>query len=519
MGGGYNTSTTYKEVVMKRSFRIGVVLGKPWAWVSGAKEDKQTNPKSINNALKNKGLEGYTLDLLDEVSKAMHFDYEIVIATGNDYGARDPVTSQWSGLMGDLISGNIDISLASLIMTTEREEYVDFVTPYFDQSGISILLREKYVERNMFKFFLVLQDEVWLGILGCVLVVILILWILDRFSPYSYVNNREAYPEGAREFTFGECIWFCLTSLTPQGGGECPKALSARVLVAAYWLFIVLMLATFTSNLAALLTVERMQTTVQSLEDLARQSQVNYTVLEGSPTMEYFKNMAGAEEELYRKWKELTLNSSAESNKFRVWDYPIREQYTHIWDVIKSGNPVKSPEEGYNRVKESQKGLFAFISDASEIKYQYYTNCEFLEIGEPFAEQPLAIAVQEGSSLSKELSQVVLGLQKDRFFEKVHSKFWNIGQRQACPVMNDNQGITLESLGGIFLTTLVGLALSVLMLIYEIYQEKKEEQIAKIQPMLFKNRQDEKMYGDLDKPTYTLSGDMTRSSRKLADVD
>jgi len=30
---------------------------------------------------------------------------------------------------------------------------------------------------------------------------------------------------------------------------------------------------------------------------------VNYTVLEGSPTMEYFKNMAGAEEELYRKWK------------------------------------------------------------------------------------------------------------------------------------------------------------------------------------------------------------------------
>ena len=26
----------------------------------------------------------------------------------------------------------------------------------------------------------------------------------------------------------------------PQGGGEAPKALSARVLVAAYWLFVVL---------------------------------------------------------------------------------------------------------------------------------------------------------------------------------------------------------------------------------------------------------------------------------------
>ena len=68
---------------------------------------------------------------------------------------------------------------------------------------------------------------------------------------------RAAYPEPCREFTLKESFWFALTSLTPQGGGEAPKALSGRVLVAAYWLFVVLMLATFTANLAAFLTVER----------------------------------------------------------------------------------------------------------------------------------------------------------------------------------------------------------------------------------------------------------------------
>ena len=129
----------------------------------------------------------------------------------------------------------------------------------------------------MFKFMTVLRPEVWYGILGAVVgkhlckenlikillwfffftVVSILIWGLDRFSPYSYYNNKEAYPEGARDFTIGESIWFSLTSLTPQGGGECPKALSGRVLVAAYWLFIVLMLATFTANLAAFLTVER----------------------------------------------------------------------------------------------------------------------------------------------------------------------------------------------------------------------------------------------------------------------
>jgi hypothetical protein len=43
-----------------------------------------------------------------------------------------------------------------------------------------------------------------------------------------------------------------------------------------------------------------MQTTVQSLEELARQSRINYTVVQGSPYEEYFKNMAGAEEVVFK---------------------------------------------------------------------------------------------------------------------------------------------------------------------------------------------------------------------------
>ena len=53
-----------------------------------------------------------------------------------------------------------------------------------------------------------------------------------------------------------------------------------------------------------------MQTTVQSLEELAKQSKINYSVVADSPYMEYFQNMAGAEEELYKKWKEITFNST-----------------------------------------------------------------------------------------------------------------------------------------------------------------------------------------------------------------
>ena len=105
---------------------------------------------------------------------------------------------------------------------------IDYVAPYYDQTGIMILLRQQAPEPSMFKFMKVLQPSVWAGIIAAVAVVSVLIWLLDRFSPYSYHNNKSAYPEGARDFTLGESIWFALTSLTPQGGGECPKAMSAR---------------------------------------------------------------------------------------------------------------------------------------------------------------------------------------------------------------------------------------------------------------------------------------------------
>ena len=142
-----------------------------------------------------------------------------------------------------------------------------------------------------------------------------------------------------------------------------------RVLVAAYWLFVVLMLATFTANLAAFLTVERMQTTVAGLEELAQQSKINYTVVENSPYYEYFKNMASAEEDLYAKWKDMTLSSNADQSRYRVWDYPIKEQYTHIFKTIKASGMVTSPSEGFQRVLEAEDATFAFIHDASQVDF------------------------------------------------------------------------------------------------------------------------------------------------------
>ena len=52
------------------------------------------------------------------------------------------------------------------------------------------------------------------------------------------------------------------------------------------------------------------------------------------------------------------------------------------------------------------------------MRYEYYNNCNFTEVGEPFAEQPYAVAVQQGSHLQEEISKVKFGLMVSK------SKIW-----------------------------------------------------------------------------------------------
>ncbi|OAD59386.1 Glutamate receptor, ionotropic kainate 2, partial [Eufriesea mexicana] len=452
----------------RRFFRIGTTVAIPWTM---NKVDPVTG-KIMRDENGNEIFEGYCIDFMKRLSEEMQFDYDLVIPRDRQFGKKLP-NGQWDGLIGDLAKGETDIVVAGLTMTSEREEVIDFVAPYFEQSGIQIVIRKPVRKASLFKFMTVLKVEVWLSIVGALTLTGIMIWILDKYSPYSARNNKQLYPYPCREFTLKESFWFALTSFTPQGGGEAPKALSSRTLVAAYWLFVVLMLATFTANLAAFLTVERMQSPVQSLEQLARQSRINYTVLINSSTHQYFMNMKNAEDKLYTLWKEITLNSTSDQVEYRVWDYPIKEQYGHILQAIMQIGPVADTKEGFRKVIESENVEFAFIHDSSEIKYEVTRNCNLTEVGEVFAEQPYAIAVQQGSHLQEEISRKILDLQKDRYFELLASKYWNQTLKAQCVNSDDNEGITLESLGGVFIATLFGLALAMITLAGELFYYRK----------------------------------------------
>ena len=84
-----------------------------------------------------------------------------------------------------------------------------------------------------------------------------------------------------------------------QGGGEAPKNLSGRLVAATWWLFGFIIIASYTANLAAFLTVSRLDTPIESLDDLSKQYKIQYAPLNGSATMTYFQRMADIEARFY----------------------------------------------------------------------------------------------------------------------------------------------------------------------------------------------------------------------------
>ena len=179
MEDGLSRQTGYSSVQLKRFFRVGTVARTPWAYAKTAEDgavlkDEQGQPL----------LQGYCLEMIEKIAgeSLMMFDYEVTLPSdgSNDFGKKNVDTGEWSGLIGDLIAGDIDMIVAPMTMTSEREEVIDFVAPYFDQSGISIILRKKEVVRSLFKFLSVLERDVWLAILGALLVTALMIWLLDK---------------------------------------------------------------------------------------------------------------------------------------------------------------------------------------------------------------------------------------------------------------------------------------------------------------------------------------------------
>lgn len=303
--------------------------------------------------------------------------------------------------------------------------------------------------------------------------------------------SSEEFDDDKPDFGLRDSLWFCITSLTPQGGGEAPQNLSGRVVAGAWWLFCFIIIASYTANLAAFLTVSRLDIPIENLDDLVKQYRIKYAPVDGTAEQTYFERMAYIEEIFYNIWKDMSLNSSLseeERSKFAVWDYPISDKYTKIWTQIQQVGMPPDIESGIKRVKSSNlDDGFALLADANLVKHAVMTDCSLKSVGDEFSRKPIALGVQKGDEQFRDdLSYAILKLINQRYMEILREKWWtNNPSRVVCDNNDESEGISIENIGGVFIIIFVGVAVSFLVWAVErfIYKTKigvSQELIQKI---------------------------------------
>lgn len=182
--------------------------------------------------------------------------------------------------------------MAALTINYEREQFVDFTKPFLNL-GISILFKSPKKEKpGLFSFLSPLAAEIWIYLLAAYITVSLGIFVLARLSPYEWYNPHPCNVDSdavENTFNLGNSMWFAIGTLMQQGSDINPRACSTRLVGSTWWFFTLIMISSYTANLAAFLTIERMVSPIESVEDLEKQTEIKYGTRYNGTTMSFFK--------------------------------------------------------------------------------------------------------------------------------------------------------------------------------------------------------------------------------------
>ncbi|UJR28089.1 hypothetical protein I4U23_009345 [Adineta vaga] len=399
--------------------------------------------------------EGYCIDMLDEIARRLHFNYSIHIAEDAAYGKEDE-NGQWSGIIGELTRRTADLGIGALTITYPREQVIDFTKPFMT-FGITILFRKPLRNRpNLFAFLAPLKLEVWLFIAMAYIGVSLFLFSMARFSPYEWQSPHSCKRNTEyliNRFTILNCFWFTIGSLMKQTIDYGPRSISTRVLIGSWWFFSLIMIASYTANLAAFLTTKRLIAPIDDIEALAKQTEINYGALKGGSTEQFFR-----------------------SSKIPT--------YERMWYYMSSRPEVfpDTTEQGIDWVKQRN---YAFLLESATNEYNVQRHCDLMQVGGLIESKSYGIGTTHGSPYRDRISNEILQLQENGFLDKLYRKWWKERNvRVGCDDGDfDNRKksftneLDLKNIGGIFVMLIIGLSFSFIVTSLEFYFKAKRRRL------------------------------------------
>ncbi|XP_064646533.1 glutamate receptor U1-like [Lineus longissimus] len=376
---------------------------------------------------------GLVPDIVNILARSLNFTVTWVQPPDGYWGA--PVgDGSWNGMIGQVMRGEVDFAAAGHSITAARSAVVDFADAFFFGASI-IMVKTPGSLGRLLVYLAPLNTLVWICTIISIPVCSILLWLLMRASPFYSNQDPCFYPESFKLLKFGPCLWYIFGCLWNQGQSTTPRAMSGRLLLTSWWLFVVVILATYSGNLIAFLTVTKVTLPISSLSELAAQNDMTYGTIQGTAL-----------------WTLLETSKAGAPKR--------------IWNTMDKQNQPDSYSAGKEKVISDN---YALLVEKSFFEGVAADNCSFTFVPkEEFYFSSYGIAVGKGSPLTMMLSEGIQAMSESGVLEKLR-KDWTPRQRCEGLTYSESKPATLEDTQGAFIVLGIGLAVGSVALLVEVF--------------------------------------------------
>ena len=411
---------------------------------------------------------GMVNDIVDRLATDLGFTFDYIEPLDGNFGAKT-ASGQWNGMVGDLISGKIDMIAIDLSVNTARTEAISFSFSFMD-SGINAVVRDGPETGNTFFFLEPFTIGVWLTIFALKYLVTVLVWLHNKISPFGKhgakvhavqtcpcercVQHRADHRSRSRplqrttefnclvarvqdeekytQLSFYNAFWTVGTGIVAQAGESIPYSLSGRSLVFSWWAFTLLIISLYTAELTAFLTLSKIDNSLDSLVGLLNtNSKFKWGMIDS------------------RHPQTMLLNHNE-----RVFNL-----------IGKKAELVKDIDEAKMRLAE---GNFVFIDEEPVLQHTIGSNCEVHFIANAFQTFEYAFGLPKKSVYKSIIDFRLIKYREEGFMETSWKKWSDQATGCSASKMGDNhQSMDLSRLLGVFFTLIAGVIASVVILLLE----------------------------------------------------
>ncbi|KAL0117229.1 hypothetical protein PUN28_010224 [Cardiocondyla obscurior] len=227
------------------------------------------------------------------------------------------------------------------------------------------------------------------------------------------------------------------------------------MIASCWWFFCLIMVSSYTANLAAFLTTDTIVQPFDNVEELAKKKNIKYGAKADGSTYKFFETSThGTYQTMYEYMK------------------------AHKNDVVVADNDLG--------IKKAIWEDYAFLMESASLEYEVERNCEVHQVNGWLDEKGYGIALKKNSPFLHDMNTAVLQLLQSGAISDIKKKWWT--QKRGGGKCTQNTGtsgaqaLDLKNVGGMFVVLIIGTALScvytIIELLLAVAQTSKQENVS-----------------------------------------